>query len=153
MWITINFPAEGWVAARKYMDLKISLGMFVEVELFSQDGENERMVFTLVADEQADFKAGFLGVGTPLAKTILGHIEGDRLDYTVGDMLGLKILSVKISDQVQAEDVTARREAVIRKALNHSDYVNALTFATSVNSKWGDYDIDSLDPEQWELDE
>jgi hypothetical protein len=135
------------------MDLKIALGMLVELELVSRSGENERLVFTLVKDEQADFKAGFLGVGTPLAKSILGHIEGDGLDYTVGDMLGLKILFVKVSDQVQAEDVTARREAVIRKALKHSDYVNALTFATSVNSKWGDYDIDSLDPEQWEPDE
>lgn len=134
------------------MDLKIALGTLVELELVCQTGENEQLVFTLVADEQADFKAGFLGVGTPLVKTILGHIEGDRLDYTVGDMLGLKILSVKVSDKVQAEDVTARREAVMRKALKHSDYVNALTFATSVNSKWGDYDIDSLDPEQWELD-
>ena len=135
------------------MDLKIELGMLVEMELVSRAGENERLVFTLVTDERADFKAGFLGVGTPLAKTILGHIEGDRLDYTFGDMLGIKILSVKVSDQVQAEDVTARREAVIRKALKHSDYVNALTFATSVNSKWGDYDIDSLDPEQWNADE
>lgn len=134
------------------MDIKIDLGMLVEIELISQAGQSERLIFTLVVDEQADFKAGFLGVGTPLAKTILGHIEGERLDYTVGDMLGLKILSVTVSDQVQSEDVAARREAVMRKALKHSDFVNALTFATSVNSKWGDYDIDSLDPEQWDTD-
>jgi hypothetical protein len=131
------------------IDLKIDLGMLVEIELVNRSGESERLAFTLVADEQADFPAGFLGVGTPLAKTILGHIEGNQLDYAVGDLQYVRVLSVSISDQVQAEDVTARREAVMRKALMHSDYVNALTFATSVNSKWGDYDIDSLDPDQW----
>lgn len=134
------------------MDLKIALGMLVEIELVSRAGAIERLVFTIVPDEQADFNAGFLGVGTPLARAILGHMEGDRLDYSVADAQALKILSVRVSEQVQAEDVSARREALFRKARNHSDYVNALTFATSVNSKWGDYDIDSLDPEQWEED-
>ena len=135
------------------MDLRIGLGMHVEIELVSRSDENELMGFTLVEDEQADFQSGFLGAGTPLAKAILGHIEGDRLDYIMGDMLWLKILSVRVSDKVQVEDVVARREAVIRKALKHADYVNALTFATSVNSKWGDYDIDSLDPDQWNTEE
>jgi len=127
--------------------------MLVEVELVSCSGECERLIFTLVADEQADFPAGFLGVGTPLAKTILGHWPDSELDYGVGDLQHVRILSVAPSDQIQTEDVAARREAVIRKALKHSDYVNALTFATSVNSKWGDYDIDSLDPDQWETEE
>ena len=134
-------------------DLKVELGMLVGVELVSCSGECERLIFTLVADEQADFPAGFLGVGTPLAKTILGHWPDSELDYGVGDLQHVRILSVAPSDQIQTEDVDARREAVIRKALKHSDYVNALTFATSVNSKWGDYDIDSLDPDQWETEE
>jgi hypothetical protein len=134
-------------------DLKVELGMLVTVELVSRSGECERLVFTLVADEQADFPAGFLGVGTPLAKTILGHRPDSELDYVVGDLQHARILSVAPSDQIQTEDVVARREAVMRKALKHSDYVNALTFATSVNSKWGDYDIDSLDPDQWDTEE
>jgi len=134
------------------MDRKITMGMEVEIELIDRSAEIERLVFTLVENEKADFQAGFLGVGTPLAKTILGHVEGDTLDYTVGGLRSIKILSVRVSNQVQVEDVTARREAVFRKALKHSDYVNALNFSTSVNSKWGDYDIDSLDPDQWEPD-
>jgi hypothetical protein len=123
--------------------------MLVEVELISSLGEVECLEFTLVDDEQADFQAGFLGLGTPLAKTILGHYPDTTLNYKVGDLQSVRILSVAPSDKIQTEDVNSRRETLMRKALNHSDYVNALIFATSVNSKWGDYDIDSLDPEQW----
>jgi hypothetical protein len=131
------------------IELKISLGHRVAVELVNCSGESECLAFTLVADEQADFSAGFLGIATPLAKAILGQIQGVELDYAVGDIQLVRIRSISISDQVQTEDVASRREAVIRKAVLHSDYVNALTFATSVNGKWGDYDIDGLDPDQW----
>ncbi len=131
-------------------DLKVEPGMLVEVELVSALGEVERLEFTLVEDEQADFQAGFLGSGTPLAKTILGHYPDSTLDYKTGDLQYVRILSVALSDKIQTENVISRRESLMRKALNHSDYVNALIFATSVNSKWGDYDIDSLDPEQWD---
>lgn len=131
-------------------DLKVETGMLVEVELVSPSGEGEILVLSLVEDEQADFSAGFLGSSTPLAKTILGHYADSKLDYTAGDLQYVRILSVVPSDKIQTEDVTARREAVMRKALKHSDYVNALIFATSVNSKWGDYDIK---PEQWDTEE
>ena len=137
----------------KPVEHKVDLGMQVEVELVSRSGGSERLRFTLVTDDQADFHAGFLGVGTPLAKAILGAIAGSEREYVVGDMLRVKVLTVSISDQAQSENVAARREALMRKARSHSDHVNALTFATSVNSKWGDYDIDSLDPKQWETDE
>ncbi|MFH2039000.1 MAG: hypothetical protein ABIJ65_06140 [Chloroflexota bacterium] len=130
-------------------DLKVEPGMLVEVELVSALGEVERLTFTLVEDEQADFQAGFLGSGTTLAKTILGHYPDSTLDYKAGDLQFVRILSVEPSDKIQTEDINSRRKTLMRKALDHSDYVNALIFATSVNSKWGDYDIDSLDPEQW----
>lgn len=131
-------------------DLKVEAGMLIEVELISLAGERERLEFTLVEDEQADFSAGFLGSGTPLARTILGHRPASELEYAVGDLKSVRILSVKTSRNVQTEDVAARRKAVLRKALNHSDYVNALNYATSVNSKWGDHDIT---PEQWNVEE
>ena len=131
-------------------DLKVEAGMQVKVELVNRKGEGEILIFTLVEDEQADFSAGFLGSGTPLAKTILGHYPDSKLDYTAGDLAYVRILSVAPSDKIQTEDVIARRAAVMRKALKHSDYVNALIFATSVNSKWGDYDIK---PEQWDAEE
>jgi len=130
-------------------DLKADAGMLVEVELLDRSGEAERLTFTLVPDEQADFKAGFLGVGTPLGKALLGRRAGEALDYQVGDIRSARVLSVAVSDRMPGEDVAARREAVVRDAVAHSDFINAMIFASAVNTKWGDYDADGLDPSQW----
>jgi hypothetical protein len=132
---------------------KIEVGSLVDVELVSQAGEAERLAFTLVEDRQADFGAGFLGMSTPLAIAILGKTAGEVIPYQAGDLKSVKILSVRASDRVQTENVAARRQAVIQKAIKHSDYVNAMIFAGSVNSKWGDYDIGKLDPSQWDVEE
>jgi len=130
-------------------NLPVDAGMRVEVELDSQTGESERLTFTLVPDEQADFKAGFLGLGTPLAKALIGKRAGEVLAYHAGDIRSARILSVAVSDRTPGEDVAARREAVIRDAVAHSDFINAMIFASAVNTKWGDYDADGLDPSQW----
>ena len=61
----------------------------------------------------------------------------------------MKILSVAPSDRTPGEDVSARREAVIRDAVARSDFTNAMIFASAVNTKWGDYDADGLDASQW----
>lgn len=128
------------------------LGCLVEVELISQAGTGEKLAFTLVEDDQADFESGFLGLGTPLARTILGKMAGVQLPYHAGDLKSVKILSVQAGGRPQSGDAPARRQAAIEEAIKHSDYVNAMIFAGAVNSKWGDYDIDKLDPSQWETD-
>jgi hypothetical protein len=127
----------------------VDAGMQVEVELVSQSGESERLAFTLVPDEQADFAAGFLGAGTPLGKALWGKRAGEVLAYTAGDVRSVKVLSVAISARSPGEDVAARREAVIRDAVAHADFINAMIFASAVNTKWGDYDADGLDPSKW----
>jgi hypothetical protein len=128
-------------------------GCLVEVELLNQTGQSERLTFTLVEDSQADFEAGFLGLKTPLAKTILGKMAGVTLPYRVGDLRAVKILAVQAQGREQTEDVAARREAVNQKAVKHSDSVNAMIFAGAVNSKWGEYDFGKLDQSQWGTDE
>lgn len=134
-------------------NIPVAIGTQVEVELESQAGETDRLSFTIVEDEQADFKAGFLGAHTPLATSIMGQRAGRTLPYHVGDIRRVTILSVRVSGQKQTEDVTARREAVIRKAVRRSDYINMITFASSFDNKWGDYDIDKIDPAEWEMDD
>jgi Transcription elongation factor, GreA/GreB, C-term len=131
----------------------VAIGTSVEVELVSQDGEADRLAFTIVADEQADFAAGFLGAGTPLAKAILGQPVGAEVPYAVADMRSVRILAAAESGQTPAEDVAARREAVVRQAVNQSNLINALMVATSVNNKWGDYDVDGPAPENWKAKE
>jgi hypothetical protein len=133
-------------------NLLVKPGCLVEVELFSQAGQSERLTFTLVDDSQADFAAGFLGINTSLAKTILGKMAGVQLPYHVGDLRSVKILAVQAHGREQTEDVAARRDATNQEAVKHSDSVTAMIFAGAVNSKWGEYDFDKLDPAQWETD-
>ena len=134
-------------------NMQVKPGCLVEVELLSQTGEPERLTFTLIEDSQADLDAGFLGVSTPLAKTLLGKMAGVTLPYRVGDLKAVKILAVQAQGREQTEDVAARREALNQKAVKHSDSVNAMIFAGAVNNKWGEYDFDKLDPAQWETEE
>jgi len=132
---------------------RVKHGCQVEVDLISQSGESERLTFTLVEDEKADFEAGFLGLSTPLANTILGKFAGQTLPYRIGDLVSVKIIAVQASGQTQTEDVAARRQATHDQAVKHSDYVNAMIFAGAFNSKWGGYDIDKVDPSQWETND
>ncbi|MGD0613367.1 MAG: hypothetical protein ABSB41_17860 [Anaerolineales bacterium] len=129
--------------------IPIKNGTHVEVELISRSGKSERLAFTLVEDEQADFAAGFLGEGTPLARTLIGHTAGELLPYAAGDLRSVRVMVVTVSERTQGENVAARRKAVLRQAVDHSDYINAMIFASSVNNKWGDYDVEGLDPDQW----
>lgn len=76
-------------------NLKVEIGTNVELELIGQSGETERLNLTLMPDEQADFQAGFLGVGTPLAQAILSRQAGEILPYIMGDLRQVHILTVQ----------------------------------------------------------
>jgi hypothetical protein len=127
----------------------VTSGMYVEVELVSRSGETQRLAFTIVPDEQADFTAGFLGEGTPLAKAIRGQTVGSQVPYPVADMRAVRILAALASGQTPAEEVAARREAILREAAEKSEFISAQIFASSVDTKWGDYDADGLDQTKW----
>ncbi len=127
----------------------IRMGTQIEVELTSRDDEIERLIFTIVPDEQADFAAGFLGAGTPLAKTILGQTVGSELPYPVADMRSVKIVAAGVRGRRPTEDIPTRRETVTQDAVSQSEFTNAVIFASAVNTKWGDYDVDGLDPKKW----
>jgi Transcription elongation factor, GreA/GreB, C-term len=127
----------------------VTVGMRVEVELVSRSGETEQLAVTIVPDEQADFAAGFLGEGTPLAKAILGQTVGTLVPYPVADMRAVRILSASASGQAPADEAATRREAVLREAAEKAEFTSAQIYATSADTKWGDYDADSLDPAKW----
>jgi len=46
-----------------------------------------------------------------------------------------------------------QEKAVIRKTVMHSEYINMINFSSSFDSKWGNYDIDNIDPAEWEMDD
>jgi hypothetical protein len=129
--------------------IEVALGARVEVELIPDSGENERLAFDIVPDAEADFSAGFLGVGTPLARAILGQRAGSVVPYQVGDITQVKILTVGISGRIPVDDVAAEREAVIQRAINKSDLADAVRFALTVDQKWGDTDPEGI-ASNWE---
>ena len=107
----------------KLRDHKVQEGMLVQVELIQRSGETEWLEFTLVKDELSDFRAGFLGLGTPLAKKILGKYEDAIVDYTEGDLSSVRILSVEPSDKTPTEDVNSRRNELMRKVRNQAEHI------------------------------
>jgi hypothetical protein len=58
-----------------------------------------------------------------------------------------RIDSLVWSEKEPDENASARREESMRKALNQTELRNAINFASSFNSKWGDYDPCCLNEE------
>ena len=56
--------------------LIVKVGCHVELELSDNSGVVDRLSVDIVSDRSADFKAGFLGESTPLARTILDQPAG-----------------------------------------------------------------------------
>lgn len=124
-------------------------GYRVAIELLNTDGSREKMAFQIVEDALADFTHGFVGESTPIAQALLGHVTGDRVNYSVDDIAEIHVLGVELAETGPDESVIARREATLRKALRQSELANLIAFAASFNSKWGDYDPQSL-TDEWE---
>lgn len=132
--------------------IQIWTGCRVAVELVNLDGSREKMAFQIVPDTLSDFSRGYLGEGTRLAQALMGHRAGERLVYQADDIAEVAILGVELAESGPDESVAERREANIRKAQRQTELANMIAFAASFNSKWGDYDPQSL-TDEWEKDE
>lgn len=123
------------------------IGAHVQVELISPTGEREALEFDLVAQRYADFAAGYLGDETPLARLILGWPAGATLPYQAEDVVAVRIVSITPAEMPAEEDLL-RRQQSYRKAVRQAQRDNAISFASSMNSKWGDYDPSGI--EHWD---
>lgn len=57
----------------------------------------KQVVYTLVAEHEANLREGKLAIGTPIAKALLGHKKGDRVEVTVpAGVLDFEILDLSI---------------------------------------------------------
>lgn len=57
----------------------------------------KQVAYTLVAEHEANLREGKLAIGTPIAKALLGHRKGDRVDVEVpAGMLHFEILDIDI---------------------------------------------------------
>ena len=126
----------------------VALGTRVEVEMITEHGERERLIFDLVPDRVADFDQGFLGASTPLAGAIMGRPAGSLVPYRVGDMTEVRILSVVLSERRAPEDAAGAREARTQEAVDQAKLDEMVQLALTVNVKWGDYDPEGIAPDR-----
>ncbi len=126
-------------------DAIITEGSRVELELISRSDTREELEFTLVPDRAADFDRGLLGSTTPLGQAILGHAAGETLEYARGDIVQVRILRVAAGDAGGApEDAGETRADALRRARDKAELANLVSFALTVDSKWGDYDPEHI---------
>ncbi|MGE5140991.1 MAG: GreA/GreB family elongation factor [Rudaea sp.] len=132
-------------------ELTVTLGAHVEVDLLDKKGTRERLAFDIVADREADFAAGRLSENAPLARALAGKRAGDSVPYNVGDLVEARVLSVGESRRRPSEDAAAEREEKLRRARSQAELGNVISFALTFDSKWGDYDPESI-AENWDED-
>ena len=130
-------------------ELSAKLGTCVVLKLLSRNGESEHLEFDLVPDDQADYVSGFLGVSTPLAQAILGEKTGGTIPYFTDELMGVEIISIRVSTRTQEKNIASQREAALNEAKEQIEFTNAVLFAASVDTKWGEYDADGLDYDEW----
>lgn len=125
----------------------VALGTHVEIALISEAGDEERLTFDIVPDRAADFAAGFLGAGTPLAQAIMGQPLGAVLPYRRADSTEVRILSVTRSQRDSDESAAEGRDAATQEAVERAKTDEMVQLALTVNSKWGGYDPEPLEPQ------
>jgi hypothetical protein len=133
-------------------NLKVWTGRHVELDLKYETGETEHLSLDIVPDNAADFDRGFLGESTPLARAILGKEAGEVVRYMAGDAVEARVISVSAELQDQPSDLSERRDEMTRKALQHSDDISAIIYASSMSNKWGEYDPGILQNDEGEQD-
>jgi hypothetical protein len=126
---------------------RVGIGSRVVVELIDRSGEVERLSVVVVPDDHADFQAGYLGAGTPLAAAMIGKQAGQAVPYSHGGLAEIRIVNVEPFAVSEAPDAASARQAVIQKAIAKSDLQDTLRLALAVDVKWGDYDPDGIAPE------
>ena len=127
------------------------LGAQVTVELIDERGNSETMRVDLVREEHADLDQGRLGVQTPLAKAIIGKQVGALVNYRMGDIRQVRIISVRPSQVAALENTEEQRQAQLQKALATVERTNAEVFAASYTGKWGDYELRNDETENDEI--
>ena len=116
--------------------------------MVSQNGACERLAFDIAPEDKADFSAGFVSAGTPMAQAILGRRAGSAVPYRVGDLREVRILSVAPGNRAP-EDETADREAILQKAISQSELAEAARFSLTVDLKWGSTDPQGIE-DSWD---
>lgn len=123
--------------------LPVDVGMRVEIELIAEDGSVEPMAFAVVAENAAAIEEGLLAATAPLVRALRGKAAGSTVDYRMGDIRRVRVLSVEPAAPVSGE-AAERARAAVDEARRKVERTNAEIFSTAFTSKWGGYDAASL---------
>lgn len=75
---------------------KSKVQILSRVTLLNHNTQKE-VVYTLVAEHEANLREGKLAIGTPIAKALLGHKKGDRVEVIVpAGTINFEILDINI---------------------------------------------------------
>jgi hypothetical protein len=124
---------------------QVGVGSHVVVELIDERGGRETFEFDLVPENAADIGRGLLSVAAPLGKAVRGKRAGSEVDYRMGDIQRVRIISVGPAQQVADPDAAERRQEMLEEARRKAERTNADMFASSFSGKWGDYSTDDMD--------
>jgi transcription elongation factor GreA len=71
---------------------KVVFGATVELE----DEEGQAVVYQIVGEDEADIRAGRISVSSPIARALIGKVQGDVVDVAApGRTLSYEIVSVR----------------------------------------------------------
>ena len=75
---------------------KSKVQILSRVTLLNHNTKKE-VVYTIVAEHEANLREGKLAIGTPIAKALLGHKKGDRVQVNVpAGTIEFEILDISI---------------------------------------------------------
>ena len=75
---------------------KSKVQILSKVSLLNHNTKKE-VAYTIVAEHEANLREGKLAIGTPIAKALLGHKKGDRVDVVVpAGTIHFEILDISI---------------------------------------------------------
>ena len=75
---------------------KSKVQILSKVSLLNHNTKKE-VAYTIVAEHEANLREGKLAIGTPIAKALLGHKKGDRIDVEVpAGTIHFEILDISI---------------------------------------------------------
>lgn len=123
---------------------QVGIGCHVVVEMTNEQGDCETLEFDLVQDKAADFSRGQVSAESPLGRAVRGTFTGDEVDYRIGDIRRVRIVSVGPAEQDADPEAAARRQKVLDEARCKAERTNADMFASSFSGKWGDYSTDDI---------
>ncbi len=126
---------------KRELQTQAAIGTRVELELLAHGEAVDHMVVDIVFDKVADLAQDFLGAGSPLAGAVIGKWAGDTVDYAMGDITHVHIVSVDRSVRTPPPDAAEQRQSILDEARRKAERTNAEMFASSYGSKWGNYEI------------